>query len=83
MGTCDDLLCALRKDLSFYGFIQKSGLLVEPQVRRKLYLYHELIATKKREGGRAHLWVGFDWLNQELFVTLNGMKLTVYPLVLE
>jgi hypothetical protein len=83
METCDDLLYAMRKNMRFYGFIQKCGLLFEPQIPWKLCLYHELCATKKREGGRADLWVSFDWLNQELFVILNGMKLSVRPLVLE
>ena len=83
MGTCDELLSAMKKDLRFWGFIQKCGLFSEFQIPWKLCLYHELIATKKREGGRANLWVGFDWLNQELLVTLNEIKLSVDSLVLE
>jgi hypothetical protein len=76
-------LSAFRKGLRFYAFLQKCGLPLEPQIPWKLCLYRELIATKKREGGRAQLWVDFDFLNQELFVTLNGTKLSVHPLVLE
>jgi hypothetical protein len=96
MKTKDDVLDVLKKEgpskafdvcmniIGFHAFLEKCGLtLLEPHVPHKLFVYHERIACKSREGGYGALWIDLDWIRQELTVEINPVLKDVIPFPLE
>jgi hypothetical protein len=96
MKTKDDVIEALKKEgpsrafdvcmniMGFHSFLDKCHLtLLEPYVPHKIFLYEKRIACKTHEGGYAAIWIGLDWIRQELTVEISPVVKDVIHIALE
>jgi len=64
-----------------FGYVTRR--LVVAEIPHKIFLYEEQIACKIHEGGYAAIWVGLDWIRQELTVEISPVVKDVTHIALE